>query len=878
MPANYAAMLSGTNNTSGGANYSAMLSGSSGSSSGGGANYAAMLDDEHPNPVMQALDFVLHRGTEVGKSLLGNPQVQQFIKQQTTGPDFAHPAETGPALAHAGDVLMHGEDQNAEDADRASIRRGTGFQSIYQHLPHPLQGVADFGIDTLSDPTMLIGPREVKAVGALGGVARDALGSLAQAAVRRLPTRANQVAKDVGEIGTELVAKPFADLTHWGGKAHRQMPKGDYESSILADNTRAAREHQTNLLLSQRKQAIMGQLSPQDQLAVLRVVNGEIKPATPKIAAAAAGMRKLFKDAGYIEATQSGKNKLLFNSTRVGNAAHEATKVGGRVIPKEPAEELDEFEQMVPDTFAPMGEEATGKTYRVVGQKLSQYDLPEELKPFEAPAKQGVLGSQNIRQPYLPGVRENQEIADDLTRPKPFNLLQPFPAHAIQRERFKIGTPSAGQDIEKFLEPYHAAIDRRLKMSARQAAAGKMREELGVKLGEPSNFDRLFQITPRAEGEARTAAEKAVDYLSLPADITRSKVTAYGAKHGLINVPVMATMSEGLGTAAKSFPDALALMRGGSGKRYEMLKDAIEAGAIGKPFGHDNQFANIVNRTKLPVRLGVGAALGGYNGEKLDERTKPNGQLPERTLALLAGAGVGAAGGAALPTIGEHLGEFTGAMDDAARANVFRAKLAKGMQPKEAAIQTLHDMLDYAHRSPLENGLANAGVLNFTKFALGVPPAIARAAARNPRRTIALNRATGGLLTNGKVEIPGKTNDNGDPLTFNMSNPVSETVTAITDPRRYARAKASDVTRLIANAVLAAGNDKYDNYWTYHKNPLPHMTDDGLRAGYLGQAIANYGPFGVGNELIDDLGINEYTPDDAISQFLLAPTIGGYLK
>jgi hypothetical protein len=218
-------------------------------------------------------------------------------------------------------------------------------------------------------------------------------------------------------------------------------------------------------------------------------------------------------------------------------------------------------------------------------------------------------------------------------------------------------------------------------------------------------------------------------------------------------------------------------------------------------------------------------------------------------------------------------------MDEAAKKAVYASKVAKGMDPRAAASETLKDMIDYAHRSPLVNTLSDYGLANFAKFATAIPGAVGRAAVRNPRRLALLNRVANGAITNGSQSMPGRYNDNGKTEELAISTPISEAAEAYTDPVKYARAKASDPVRVGGTLLgdLLNHGKSWSKYPTYGQPLLPHMKNGKLKSGYIAGAAANDGPLGVGQDALNALEANEYSPEDVLSQ-LLGPTVGGYVR
>lgn len=543
-----------------------------------------------------------------------------------------------------------------------------------------------------------------------------------------------------------------------------------------------------------------------------------------------------------------------------------------------PQAPIDDFEQMVPSDLP--GAPTKANLKRIIGQNLPTRDLPPELREFQSPAEQGVLGARNFRQTYHPGYQSAQTEADDFTRPHSYNLLNPFAGHALEREDFKIGDVSDDKVADTAAQ-LQAALTRRLKASAVQASAGQLRSALGVKPGlAPQALAKLFDQTPRATGEARNWKEKGQDYLRLPADAARSTLTAFGLKHGLVNVPTLAGLSEGGHPVADMFRDAGKLMKMSPEERWEFMRSAREGGAIGSEHDRDNQTLGLLDKVPVAARAALGGAYGGYQGQKAESDANPGGSPLQRLAAGGAGALVGGAGGAALPRIGRFSNDLTWALDESAKRAVFNAKVKKGMSAADAAQQTLHDTVDYTKRTPIAKGLQDWGLAPFATFATKIPGAVAGSVARNPHNAIMLDRLTQGLASNGTLDLPGEPGHNdGSPAQLAVSNPLSETAELFGDPMKYARAKASDPARIAASAIsqFLSHGARGARYMTYGQPIFPHHGQEGWKSGYALNAAAGDIPLGIGRNALDGLDIDEFSPQSAASQ-ILGPLFGAYLK
>ncbi len=536
---------------------------------------------------------------------------------------------------------------------------------------------------------------------------------------------------------------------------------------------------------------------------------------------------------------------------------------------------VDDFERMVPNDLPGAPTQANLK--RIVVQNLPSRELPPELREFQAPSDQGILGAQNYRQTYHPGYNSAQTEGDDFTRPQKYNLLNPFAGHALERADFKIGDVP-DEKVAETAAQLQASLTRRLKASATQASAGQLRAALGVKPGmAPAALAKLFDVQGRATGEARNAPEKAQDIFRLPADAARSTLTAFGLKHGLVNVPTLAALSEGAGPVGAMFRDAGKIMKMSPDEKWEFMRSAREGGVLGAESDRDNQTLGLLDKIPVAARAALGGAYGGYEGQKAQgQEANPLQRLEGGSVGAL----LGGAGGAAIPHIGRASNNLTWALDEAAKKAVFEAKVKNGMSAAEAAQQTLGDTVNYAHRTPVAEALQKWGLAPFATFATKIPGAVAGSVARNPRNAIMLDRITQGLASNGTLDLPDEpAHNNGSPAQLAVSNPLSETAEIATDPMKYVRAKSSDPARIAASAIaeLLSHGSRGSKYMTYGQPILPHVGANGLKSGYALNAAAGDIPLGIGRSALDGLGIDEFSPQSAVSQ-ILGPLFGAYIK
>jgi hypothetical protein len=603
---------------------------------------------------------------------------------------------------------------------------------------------------------------------------------------------------------------------------------------------------------------------------------------------------------------RSGKGSLNPELFALHPSAHGPAKV--------PPRKLDPFEQAVPEgEGAPLPRHpdlpANGRSplhlrggeagiNRASPGLNREFAVPEPFREFIPPAKQGALGPLEYKPHYFPGLHRPPEIKDLKARPEPYNRLFPSTPEALHQRPWSIGKGELDEEGKPKLAMLDESMARSGKSTAKQTAAARLRESLGLSPGPQDASEnpliKLFEETPRAKGPARNLGEKIQDAARVPADAARASLIALGLVHGGKNVPILAGISEPKALGGM-FADAVRTMRMTPEQKWEAQREAREAGVLGARMDHDNPVLRVAGKIPALARAGIGAAYGGWRGQDLENQANPQGNLAERIGGGLTGAGIGGLTGHFLPQIGKGVGGFTQAMDDAAKVNVHAAKVARGMDPAAAAMQTLRETVDYGHRTPAAKWLQQTGLAPFGQFATKVPGAVARSIKRDPRKLILADRLSGGLLTQGSIDLPQMpAREDGKPQQLSLSNPLSETIKAVTDPVGYARTKSSDLAKAAASIVSAllggnvgnafTGTDRKGKrdpralYPTHGQPLLPHKDKLGnQKAGFLGESLAHLAPFGAGAGALEASGADEYQPESPLSQ-LLGPLIGGYVR
>src|ERR1700735_1537385 len=269
-------------------------------------------------------------------------------------------------------------DQAGEDRDRATIERrlndfvDPGGVARKEHGPEqPWETAAGgFGIDTALDPTTYI-PFGLVGKGLRTGV--EAASAIGKPVGRALLERAPEGVRDAVDVA-EGGGQKAGDLFRWGGSEKRDLGEEAYRDATLASNRQGAREAELARRLELRRAGIFDHLSDAQRLDAYRILNGEIDVASdPAVNKAAQEGRRLLNDAGYIQASQSGRHAIQFGGARAGNSSFvrpESPSLGG------------DFESVVPEDLP----KSYPRVKKIVAQKLPGYNLLENLKEFAAPA------------------------------------------------------------------------------------------------------------------------------------------------------------------------------------------------------------------------------------------------------------------------------------------------------------------------------------------------------------------------------------------------------------------------------------------------------------------------------------------------------------
>lgn len=822
---------------------------------GGGSTATAPSAPTQPSPMRSFADFA----SNVETAAANDPRTAPLIAlKRHVAPKIMDLLDRQRQTTHAAiaghnplDALLHGRSPEQQDQDRAMMRQKIGMPGAEDRaqLGGFRGGFDDFLTDTLLDPLSF----ETAGIGALGRL----VGGAARATGNVAKQVAPGLARDLGEAG-HLVS----DRMTYGGSAKRTLGDETYHRALAADNTRAARAAEAARRLAERFAPIKA-LPDDERFAVYQVLNGErdTRGMPQHLVDAVKTARALTLDAAQLRANESGARKIAYGGGRLAQADVKF-RMGG---PKPFVDDgyggtLSQLMAAAQErsTHGPGGRGFTGRNAiamthaddvkpdnvrHLVGRVERTRELPAGLREFAAPVEQGTLGAENVRASYLPAPRAKGAVGD--RDAFTVNDLMPRDRNLPTREQFVVDP--------KQLAEHDEAFDSMLRGAAEQGASGRMREQLGVKIGGDANpaLVDLFEHTVPAAGARRGVAQRLDERWRGFVNIPKNVVTTLGLKHGLVNVPALAAQSEGAGAAAEGLAGGAHALAMTPEQRWERFRPGVEGGVV-TPF-EDRQNPIVGALEKLPGPLGK--LIGGGSRKAND---------------------------------------LTWAIDDAAKQAVFVRKKAKfvrdGMSEEaattKAAAETMRDMIDYRHRSDFTKALGL--VAPFATFRSRLPAA-GGAIARNPARLMRYDRATSGLWGSGATGVgePGETK----PHRLSMTTPIADELELPFEPWRYGRATLADPAKagLTAPFEMAQALGALDpvrdkktidflHYLTYGQPLLPHRKrKGGWGAGFIGSSAASDVPYGLGQYGLGAAGLSEF-PATSPLELLLGPTIGAHVR
>ena len=382
--------------------------------------------------------------------------------------------------------------------------------------------------------------------------------------------------------------------------------------------------------------------------------------------------------------TQGDARKALYNRT-LDQALHGTTE----------AEQLNVFHWM--NGEIPF--ERLTKTEQAAAKQMDRW-RNNLLRVGQVTAPQMVTKRQN----WFPGVHP----AGEGTEARTVNLLEPFDPHLLQRDVKNVPINSAAEGLAAL----RGAANSRAGLATGHKLEKAVRETLGTPTGQaiPSEIRDLFDETIRATGNKRDVGQVAADLWRGLINVPKAAVVGTGIGH-IANITSLAANQPGGLRAIASAPKTFAQLMAKPGARNQILKDAIEMGAIGRNSERSTAAIDLLN--KLPGPL----------------------SFPGKVLQLGNKA--------------------TWAWDDAITQGLAKNFVQQGryLTPTSAGRAARRALVDYEHLSPFAQ--ASKNVMPFAAFHTSLPKAVAGGIARNPARAAFLSRATGGAMYGSDYDLPG---------------------------------------------------------------------------------------------------------------------------
>lgn len=372
--------------------------------------------------------------------------------------------------------------------------------------------------------------------------------------------------------------------------------------------------------------------------------------------------------------------------------------------------------------------------------------LPPSLAEFQSPEPRGLQKQSSFIEHYVASAPHNgeQELRDTLSalRGGKTDDLSTFNPNLLERTGEVIRDPAKIMEAERRANRNTARSVSAFDAGQRAKATGRL-DDATAKMFERTYGD---QLSPA--GLMKTAT-----------DFDKAGIFVTPTRH-MANITSLAAMADPAATLG-----AIGRTAFGAGKTL-----------IGKGESAEQRFA----RLKPSIAAGAATAETGA-------KASPFWQQIER-----------------IPVAGKALGKvYHGSSralwdyDNELADRVMWNKVAAGMSPERAALETREELVDYQNRSPFARGAST--VVPFATWRTKAPLAAARLAARNPGRVSAAARAVPAAFGGSQ---PGPYGEMTSAL------PFSEAAGLLENPAGYARGSLGVVARGLGNLGLNRINEQ----------------------------------------------------------------------
>lgn len=752
----------------------------------------------------------------------------------------------GPGAAW--DAILHGVSPAQDNADRANVRTKIPFfQQIYSHVPHPVQGVMDFALDTVNDPTTYLplldagkllnmGSKVDRAVSAATPLSESALPAIQKAAAALRTHFPNMMAN------IEPVASQVHNFFTMGGAADanalRTMARTNgLEGVVDANKTRGLR--------------------------LAANAQGENLTAT---------LKKMFNDA--IQGLSDKEQKQVFTAIhfgRVGKLPEALQPIANRVV------------QITRSIPALRGTKPLLKKLAAMG-----HTLPSELDQFLPAAPRGIQKVSQFMTNYLPMLKDDDpeflHLIDSLGIDNfgKKDLAAMKDAHLLPRPI-----------VQKLLgdaQTYRNAMDSVFSSAGRSIASHDLKQGMLKEFAPVRPATRSVPLTPEqqvaADAQGLTTindpAKRLIKTAMTKEDFAKLSPTVRGIVTPKILKGVTGTrryadiplaLREMLVNRGSRLPAIISDMPEGPTKSrlimelmkknapkeafknllqpYMDLVNAQKAAMFYQPLGHMRNIGTLAavhDPTLLPEILKnyAKSKFGLAAPEDIQKQfagsiragaaSAPNMDVTEARKALNDIAGMVGQGATKVnPALGKVVNAVGGAagkvydtsskmlwgFDNAAKDALFKKYQRQMGSTPLAAWQAQRDLIHYGERSPFTNAVSKTPLAPFANYRTQMPLSVLRAIRKNPKYALAISRILGGLFAGGTTTIGGKKRSGYTPL--GETNLLTQGGPGI---QKYIRASLGPTGKIAANALMQAFNhspheSNYSKHWWMYGQGYP---------------------------------------------------------
>jgi hypothetical protein len=671
---------------------------------------------------------------------------------------------------------------------REAYRKAIGFDPLYKRLPHAVQGAADVGLDTITDPLTY---ETLGAKPLLGGLKAGlgAMSSLGKAGLSRMPDVVQKGAQGAGDIG-QGISEAWTRMKAPGGSGVGQLEieQGRPARDLLlgATSKGKAEEDELGKRLEVPHAAAIKGLKPGEEENIYKSLKGEMPPEwlTPEQQATGKALKLNSDTASYINANRGTRARISMGQGGLGE------RTTGKTLPSQPEPPY------AWKTLQPATELTRSAKRKLVSQApIKPMDVAPNLREFVGEPGKGSLAE--FRAKYLTAPHTGT-LADAAKEPHEYNPL-------TWENPNRLPQPPKVPLSQAELPAYRKAWTSMLENAAREKARTGIRGELeagGLDLKDPTVVNALKQTT-KGTGKG----QQALDAYKHMLKYGKAGIVGFTPLHA---VNILKLGVEHLSPAAnlKALPVARQIIKHPE-QEYDLLREGRALGADMNSREH-GYFEN----WPLLLRMGLGGTTGAvaaYN-KAGPEDASPLNKLERGAVGGLVGAGMGAAAPAWTREMTRRVFAYDKALKQAG-AKEYAAKGIGGTHQYGAGRQATEDLIDYGNQSEIGKVMSWGSM--FPTYRSQLPGSVLRGVAKNPAKVEAINRATQGLYGGSSTTTPAGT--------LKDYTSVPDVGRAIGDPKSYLRSSMAGPVRIGASMLQKFGalpQTKQPYYATYGQDPM----------------------------------------------------------